>query len=268
VQVHELHGNIPAGQLDPIQQLLHYGLSIENARLLGSYTPGNITENALVYGTYLGGNQGSAGMKLHRGVNLMLELHYTPNGKETLGRTAVALRFAKRKPDTVLESWFPFRKRLDMVIPANIENHSLQDRYHFGTHTKGKPILLYGMRPHLHSRGKSFRVELIDATSVTERDIHDFNQHDRVRGEILLKLPSWDFNWQHFYWFEEPVVVRPDQALLATAYWDNTKHNPRNPDSTVDVSWGQQTEQEMFNTLFNYEILEPNDPRLVKGKGK
>jgi mono/diheme cytochrome c family protein len=267
VQVHELHGKISAGQLDPVQQLLHYGLSAGNARLLGSYSPGNISENALIYSSYLGAGGGSVGMKLHRGVNLLLEMHYTPNGREALDKTAVAIRFAKQKPETVLDSWYPTRKRLDMVIPSNVENHSLQDRYHFGNQTGGKPILLYGIRPHLHSRGKSYRIELIQANSVTERDMHDFNQHDRVRGEVLLKLPVWDFNWQHFYWFEEPIVVRPDQALLATAYWDNTKHNPRNPDATADVMWGQQTDDEMFNSFFKYEILEPSDPRLQAVKG-
>jgi hypothetical protein len=84
-----------------------------------------------------------------------------------------------------------------------------------------------------------------------------------VRGEVLIEVPIWDFNWQHFYRFEQPVLIRPDQALLATATWDNSKFNPRNPDPNANVPWGQQTTQEMFNTLFNYEVLEADDPRLA-----
>lgn len=261
MQVHEFHGRALGGKIDPIQQLLHYGLSVDSARLLGSYTPGNLEENARIYSNFVSGGK-TAAMKLRRGSNLLLEMHYTPNGKEVQDRSAVAIRFAKKPPELVIETWFPFRKRPDMVIPANIERHSLQDRYHFGSKTNGKAILLHGVRPHLHSRGRSYRLELIQANSMTDKDLYDFTKHDEVRGEIILSMPIWDFNWQHFYRFEEPIVIRPDQALLATATWDNSKFNPRNPDANMNVPWGQQTDQEMFNTLFNYEILEANDPRL------
>jgi hypothetical protein len=77
----------------------------------------------------------------------------------------------------------------------------------------------------------------------------------------MLSVPAWDFNGQRFYHFKDPILITPQQALLATAYWDNTKFNPRNPDPNVDAPWGQQTIQEMFNTLLLYEVLEPDDPR-------
>lgn len=264
IQVHEFHGPPPKGKLDPIQQLLHYGLSVENARLIGSYTPGNLEENARLYSNYTDRPGTVAGMKLHRGSNLMLEMHYTPSGREVLDRSSVAIKFADSKPDVVIESWFPFRKRPDMVIPAGVEHHSLQDRYHFGSRTGGKAILLHGVRPHLHVRGKSYRLELIDVAAMTDRDLGKFEEHDKIRGEVLLRIPVWDFNWQHFYRFEKPILIRPNQAILATAYWDNSPQNPRNPDATANVPWGQQTEQEMFNTLFNYEVLEDDDPRLAE----
>lgn len=262
MQIHEFHGRALGGKIDPIQQLLHYGLSVDNARLLGSYTPGNLEENARIYSKFTSDGK-TAAMKLRRGSNLLLEMHYTTNGKETHDRSAIAIRFAKKPPEVVIETWFPFRKRPDMVIPANADRHSLQDRYHFGSQTGGKAILLHGVRPHLHSRGKSYRLELIQANSMTDKELFKFEEHDKVRGEVILAMPVWDFNWQHFYRFEEPIVIRPDQALLATATWDNSKFNPRNPDATENVPWGQQTNQEMFNTLFNYEVLEADDPRLL-----
>jgi hypothetical protein len=123
-------------------------------------------------------------------------------------------------------------------------------------------VLLHGIRPHMHSRGKSFRVELVDPRTISRDDLADFSQHDKHRGETILSIPVWDFSWQRFYQFQEPILIRPDQALLATAYWDNTEYNPRNPDPNVDVPWGQQTIHEMFNTLMLYEPLEHDDPRL------
>jgi len=72
----------------------------------------------------------------------------------------------------------------------------------------------------------------------------------------LLSIPIWDFNWQRTYEFEEPVVVPKGSALLGTAFWDNTKYNPRNQKKNQDIPWGQQVIHEMFNILFLYEELE------------
>jgi hypothetical protein len=233
--------------------------------LLGSYTPGNEEGNKLVLSRYLdeaSRNAGkTAGIKLSKGANLMFEVHYTTNGTAMADQSEVAIKFADRKPDVELQTWFPFRSRPDMIIPANVEHHSLQDLYHFGRVSNGRSVLLHGIRPHMHSRGKSFRVELVDPRGLSPAVIRDFSQHDKVRGETILSVPVWDFGWQRFYQFKEPILIRSQQALLATAYWDNSEFNPRNPDPQADVPWGPQTIQEMFNTLLLFEVLEPGDPR-------
>ncbi len=262
VQVHEYFGPVDR-EPTALDQILIYGLGIESARLLGGYTPGNEEGNKMVFGRYLGENAAgkTAGMKLSKGANLMFEVHYTTNGTAAADQSEVAIKFYDRRPDVLLDTWFPFRSRADMVIPANLENHSLQDLYHFGRETNGRAVLLHGIRPHMHSRGKSFRVELVNPRGLSPATLEDFAQHDAIRGETILSVPVWDFNWQRFYQFKEPVLITPEQALLATAYWDNTKFNPRNPDPNVNAPWGQQTIQEMFNTLLLYEVLEPGDPR-------
>jgi len=134
---------IPVGQLDPIQQLLHYGLSIENARLFRLLYAGQYHGErfGLFHVSWRaaqdGGDEAAAGRESE-----CWKCITRPMAKETLDKTSVAIRFAKNKPETVLESWFPFRKRLDMVIPfEHRRTHSLQDRYHFGTHTHGKADL-------------------------------------------------------------------------------------------------------------------------------
>ena len=264
VQVHEYFGPVDR-ETTALDQILIYGLSIESARLLGGYTPGNEEGNKLTLNRYLGENLAGkkAGIKLSKGANLMFEVHYTPNGTATTDQSEVGIKFAKQKPDVLLDTWFPFRSRADMIIPANVQNHSLQDLYHFGRATGGKAVLLHGIRPHMHSRGKSFRVELVNPRGLSREVLADYSQHDTIRGETILSVPVWDFNWQRFYQFKEPILITPDQALLATAYWDNTEFNPRNPDANVDAPWGQQTVQEMFNTLMLFEVLEPGDPRAL-----
>lgn len=272
IQVQEFQGQLSSeAGISPLEQLMHYGLSVENARLVGSYTPGNLFENAREYKNWIPDAQGkptTAAMKLKKGSNLMLEMHYTPNGKEVFDQSEVGIRFAKTPPKVEVQTWFPFRKRLDMVIPANIGHHTLQDFYHFGRFTGGKAVVLHGVRPHLHSRGKSFRLELVDARNMSTKSLEDFDSHDRNKGQVLLDLPVWDFNWQHLYRFEKPIVVRPDQGLLVTGAWDNARYNPRNPNADENVVWGQQTQQEMFNTLLLYEVLDAGDPRLKQLEAK
>ena len=253
IQVHEFNGKIKAkggAGLSPIQQLFLYGPSVEGAKLLGAYTPGN-NENARVYGA-------DRGMKLTGGANLIFELHYTPNGTATTDRSKVGIIFADKPPKKELKTHFFFRKRGDFFIPANVSHHSLQHLYQFE-----KPVRILGMRPHQHSRGKSYRLELVNSKDVGLKDIHDIDSHDKLRGEVVLSLPVWDFNWQRTYQFAEPLIVPRGKALLATGYWDNGRQNPRNPDWKVDVPWGQQTAQEMFNTLFIYEELDDKDPALL-----
>ncbi len=262
VQVHEYFGPVDR-EPTALDQILIYGLGIETARLLGGYTPGNEEGNQLRLERYLPpGSEGkTAGIRLSKGANLMFEVHYTTNGTATTDQSEVAIKFADKKPDVELDSWFPFRSRADLIVPANLQHHSAQDLYHFGRATDGKPVLLHALRPHMHSRGKSFRVEIVDPRGLSQTVLRDHSQHSLVRGEPILTVPVWDFDWQRFYQFEEPILIRPNEALLATAYWDNTRHNPRNPDPQDNAPWGQQTTQEMFNTLLLFEVLEPDDPR-------
>ncbi len=40
--------------------------------------------------------------------------------------------------------------------------------------------------------------------------------------------------------------------LIANYVYDNSKRNPSNPDSTIQVSWGEQSFQEMLFTSLRY----------------
>ena len=250
-------------KMSPIELLFAYGPSADGAKVLGGFTPGN-QDNALVYPKHLG-------MKISSGSNLLFELHYTPWGKETKDRSKVGIRFHKTKPKTEMATFFYFRKRGDFRIPARMGNHSMQDLYHFGP----EPVLIHGMRLHQHIRGKSTRYEIVDLKELRKAGggsiqsvIENTDLHHIQRGERLASVPVWDFNWQLNYKFEEPLILHPHQAILATGYWDNSKLNGANPDATVDVPWGQQTIHEMFNTLFKYEKLAADDPRLAQPKSE
>ncbi len=61
-------------------------------------------------------------------------------------------------------------------------------------------------------------------------------------------MPRYDFNWQTYYMFKEPLQVPKGSKIVSTAWYDNSPANKNNPDPKVDVTWGDQTWQEMQYT--------------------
>ena len=89
-----------------------------------------------------------------------------------------------------------------------------------------------------------------------------------VPGETLLIIPSWDFDWQRTYRFEEPVILLPGDVILATGYWDNTRFNTGVSDYDKNIPWGQQVDQEMFSSLFIYRTLSDDHPDVITERNK
>ena len=105
-----------------------------------------------------------------------------------------------------------------------------------------------GMNPHMHLRGKSFRYEL--------------ELPDGTR-ETLLDVPRYDFNWQLWYMLKEPKLIPKGSQMICTAYFDNSAENLANPDPSKEVTWGEQTWDEMMFGFYSTErpvnSSEPNE---------
>ena len=101
---------------------------------------------------------------------------------------------------------------------------------------------LLALAPHMHFRGKSFRVTTISGD----------------QEEILLDVPNYDFNWQHLYGLKQPLPLGTLDHLKFVATFDNSKDNPVNPDATKPVFWGDQTWEEMAVAFF--EVAEERNP--------
>jgi hypothetical protein len=104
-----------------------------------------------------------------------------------------------------------------------------------------KDAILWGLMPHMHLRGKSFKYELV--------------RPDGSR-ETLLSVPRYDFNWQASYRLKEPLRIPAGSRIECTAYFDNSANNPSNPDPKVWVHWGDQTWEEMMIGFVDYSYLD------------
>ncbi len=162
------------------------------------------------------------------GSKLVFQMHYTPTGSPQEDVTRVGLLFANA--DEVEEELLTLVAiNQQFEIPAFAEHFPIQaslDKF-------PKGAKLQAIAPHMHVRGKAFRVELVQ-------------EHDTSASRILLDVPRYDFNWQHAYALTEPLPLTDGLRLDCTAWYDNSERNLVNPDPSRTVRWGDQTWEEMM----------------------
>jgi hypothetical protein len=56
---------------------------------------------------------------------------------------------------------------------------------------------------------------------------------------------------------ESPKRLPKGTELIVEAAWDNSALNPYNPDPDADVTWGEQTFDEMFFASYQYTFADP-----------
>jgi hypothetical protein len=183
-------------------------------------------------GQFLRVYQEGTAMRLPAGATLILQSHYTANGKPTTDRTRIAVKFAKTRPQT--EVRFASLINGGLHIPAGANDYRVDAEM-----TIGQDVTMWSMLPHTHVRGVRWTY---DAT------------YPDGRTETVLSVPKYDFNWQTDYVFKQPLKLPKGTKLHATAWYDNSTANKSNPDPTKDVSWGDQTWEEMMFTGLTFSI--------------
>lgn len=164
----------------------------------------------------------------------VFQQHYTPNGSEQSDITKVAMTFGKDE-DILDEIYTLVGIDQELEIPPGTANFKVKARvYSLPPHAE-----LLAVMPHMHLRGKSFRL---------------FGELDG-RRDVLLDVPNYDFNWQHAYEFVNPWKLSDLDGLEFEMTFDNSEHNPVNPDPSEHVTWGDQTYEEMAVAFF--EVKEP-----------
>lgn len=208
-----------------------YGMSAEGAILINDYVPGD-TYNAKVYPS-------EQAVRIPKNSDLIFELHYTPNNREAVtDRSGVGFVWADAAPSEEVFTAV-YRKPIGRFrVPPHASHHRMEDSYYFR-----HDVLVDAIRPHFHLRAKSFRLEMVQRDEETD---------EIVERQTILTVPVWDPDWQRTYELKEPIRVLAGTELLATAVFDNSRFNPNNPDPSVEVEWGQQTEDEMFSLRFKY----------------
>jgi len=169
--------------------------------------------------------------RLPAGATLIFQLHYTPNGKERIDRSQLALIFAEEPPifEVISDALINTRIR----IPAGEANFEVRDQLLLEQDTG-----IISFFPHMHTRGKDFK----------------YIAHYPGGEQEELLYSDYDFNWQESYIYYDPKLLPAGTTIECIAHYDNSADNPNNPDPTRDVFWGDQTWEEMFVGYFDHVV--------------
>lgn len=170
--------------------------------------------------------------KIPAGSDLVLQLHYTPDGRAADDRTSISLKFAAAEPHS--------RVLTLQLATTNIRIPPGDRDYHVSAWgTMPGDALLLSLFPHMHLRGKAFEYSIVEPGG---------------RVETLLRVAPYDFNWQLSYQLAVPRLLRKGTRLTATGWYDNSANNPRNPDPTAEVGYGEQSRDEMMVGFFDVAV--------------
>lgn len=193
----------------------------ESAGFLAAYVPGNSFQK---YPT-------GFAKRLPANSRLVFQIHYTPAGKKTSDQTVIGFKYAKAPPKHLIKTRGIANPRIQ--IPPGAGNHAETATLRVST-----DATILAFMPHMHLRGKAFRYDLVST-------------HQK---QTLLEVPSYDFNWQLEYRLIEPISVSNGDVIKVTGWFDNSTHNPANPDPDQTVRWGPQTDDEMMLGYVEYYL--------------
>ena len=165
------------------------------------------------------------------GSDIVFQMHYTTNGMRDTDQTSIGLVFSKT----------PARQR---AITLQLNNHALMippGAPDFRVEAQGtlpNDATLLSLFPHMHLRGKRFEYDIVRSDGSVE---------------VLLRV-NYHFHWQLSYRLAEPRELKAGTKLRALAWYDNSAHNPHNPDPTKLVTWGDQTSDEMMVGFFDVAV--------------
>jgi hypothetical protein len=141
------------------------------------------------------------------------------------------------------------RKREYLDIPPNSIAHTE------GFTVLKENTLITNFQPHFHLRGKAMQVEAIlpDGTN-----------------EIISYVGRFNFNWMTNYIYDDDAApVYPKGTVIhVTAWHDNTRANPFNPDPDQWVGYGDRTVDEMAHAWMNVVYLNDEEYQALLAERK
>jgi hypothetical protein len=164
------------------------------------------------------------GRRLPKGADLVLQVHFSPSGKQEVEQSMLGIYFTKTRPKKVLRTFTVGNVFIN--IPPGEKNYVVRQ-----SATAPVAAEIYGLTPHAHLLCREMRVWMTRPGG---------------QREELIWIKDWDFNWQEQYLFKEPIAIPAGTKVEMEYHYDNSVDNPRNPSHPPKrVTFGEQTTNEM-----------------------
>lgn len=118
--------------------------------------------------------------------------------------------------------------------------------------TLPQAAIIENFQPHMHWRGKAMEVEAI----LPDGSVRPISY-----------VGHFNFNWMTNYIYDDDAApVLPKGTMIrVTAWYDNTKANPNNPDPDQWVGFGDRTVDEMGHAWMNVTFISDEDYKSLSG---
>lgn len=171
-----------------------------------------------------------SGMFVPKGIRLGFFMHYVTTGREEKDVSKLGLYLHKTPP-----------KRIISVIDVHNENLKIlpgeKEHLHRAEYTLDKEIVLTALSTHMHYRGKYMSIAA---------------EYPTGEKETLISVPYFRLSWQRQYILKKPKILPAGTKIVVSGAFDNSHLNPDNPNPQQTVTYGPQSDDEMFNGFLFY----------------
>jgi hypothetical protein len=200
----------------------------------GGTRVGTTMNSPTVIGGWVPGSGATAfppptGISLAAGTRVIMQVHYNLlTVRDVLDRTTADLYYA---PSPVARpAQIRATANTTFVIPAGTPSQTVSAQL---------PVLngtfaLWGVVPHMHLHGKSISVSVV---------------HETGAPTCAVYIPQWDFHWQQFYYYTQPIPIVAGDIIRLECTFDNSPENQPVINGVrvapTDLTWGEGTTDEM-----------------------
>ncbi len=185
------------------------------------------------------------GMLLPKGCDLVLQIHYHPNGKEESDRSELGIYFTK-KPATKFLTSFSARTT-EIAIPPGAKRHAVVCE----SSPLPADVSVLTVTPHMHFLGRE-----ITATAVLPGG----------KQVPLVAVKDWDFHWHERYQYKTPLRLPKGAVVRIEAFYDNSADNPKNPNNPPKlVKYGNNLTDEMVSCNLEVVVDSLVDLKAIQG---
>ncbi|HEX4538029.1 MAG TPA: tetratricopeptide repeat protein [Candidatus Acidoferrum sp.] len=147
-------------------------------------------------------------LRLDAGTDLVLNIHLQPSGRAEWIQPSLGLYFIEQ-PATRFPMLLQLENDRKLDIPPGDKNFLVTDEF-----TLPEDVQLLAIYPHAHYVGK---------------DLQAFAKFPDGTQKSLIRIPSWDLNWQAVFRYETPVDLPAGTVISMRYRYDNSDENIRNP---------------------------------------